>query len=125
MNPFQLMGILNILIGGGRVAVGSMVFLDGGASLGLVGDISWTNLVVSGVLSILFGIGNFLRWQLATVGSIFLIAISIFDSQYGSANEDWRFWALTAYAVVLAFLVLWSYVDTAKEVKGKVSSSAG
>lgn len=122
MNPFQAMAVLNIVVGSGRIALGYLMLEQGTSYVSQLIDSPWT-YIASGCLSILFGIGNWLRWQLATLGSILMIALSIYDSQYGAANQDWRFWALSVNASILTTLVLWSYVDTAKEVKAE--SSAG
>ena len=120
MNPFQLMAILNILLGFGRAALGYALF-EAGTTGGALEINSPLTYFVSGLISILFGIGNWFRWQLATIGSIMMIAFSYYDSQYGASNQDWRFWVLTGYVVILSILVLWSYFDTAKEMKAKTA----
>lgn len=120
MNPFQLMAVLNVLLGFGRAALG-YALLEAGSTAGALEINSPAMYIVSGLLSILFGVGNWFRWQLATIGSIVMIALSFYDSQYGASNQDWRFWVLTAYVFVLSILVLWSYFDTAKEMKAKTA----
>lgn len=120
MNPFQIMALLNVLLGAGRIALGLVMLTGGGVYAGQLIDNPLTYLV-SGAISIIFGIGNWFRWQLATIGSMLMIALSIYDSQYGAANQDWRFWVLSIYAAVTTTLVLWSYLDTAKEVKAQNS----
>ncbi|EAQ81343.1 hypothetical protein [Blastopirellula marina] len=120
MKSFRLMALLNVLVGIGRAMIGYAAITGGGAYYGQ-GINSPQMYIASGVISIVLGIGNWLKWQLATVGSILMIALSIYDSQYGDANQDWRFWALVVYATILTVLVLWSYFDTAKEMKAKNS----
>ncbi|MBA2116588.1 hypothetical protein [Bremerella alba] len=118
MNPFQLMALLNVSLGAGRIALGFIMLTGGGVYAGQLIDNPLT-YVASGMISILFGIGNWLRWQIATIGSMLMIALSIYDSQFGASNQDWRFWVLSVYAAVTTTLVLWSYLDTAKEVKAQ------
>ncbi len=120
MNPFQLMALLNVGLGAGRIALGFIILAGSTPYAGQLIDNPLT-YIASGALSIVFGIGNWARWQLATIGSILMIALSIYDSQYGAANQDWRFWLLSIYASVTTTLVLWSYMDTAKEVKAQHS----
>jgi len=120
MNPFQLMALLNVTLGAARIALGVIIMSGSGMYAEQWVDNPLTYLI-SGAASILFGIGNWFRWQLATIGSILMVALSIYDSQYGAANQDWRFWVLTVYASITTILILWSYFDTAKDIKAKHS----
>jgi hypothetical protein len=103
--PNQILAILNGLTGAFSAAKGLIEARKQPSTV--TSSFTTSNpwlYVFGGLATIGVGVLNWTYPQLGALGTVVLIAASLYNAWFGAAKEDWRFWTLNLYSIASSIL---------------------